>query len=114
MRIGIEAQRIFRKNKHGMDYVVLQEIKELQQIEQFMDTESVRDKYKPFISDPVKSIIRKTNPDYLKEHKPAFLILWVQLGLKHPGSYFSAWINFLLQFSEPHSDCCINVRRNEP
>lgn len=31
MKIGIEAQRIFRKNKHGMDYVVLQEIKELQQ-----------------------------------------------------------------------------------
>ena len=30
MRIGIEAQRIFRKNKHGMDYVVLEEIKELQ------------------------------------------------------------------------------------
>lgn len=30
MRIGIEAQRIFRKNKHGMDYVVLQEIRELQ------------------------------------------------------------------------------------
>ena len=34
MKIGIEAQRIFRKNKHGMDYVVLQEIKELQ----LMDT----------------------------------------------------------------------------
>jgi len=33
MKIGIEAQRIFRKNKHGMDYVVLQEIKELQQID---------------------------------------------------------------------------------
>ena len=33
MRIGIEAQRIFRKNKHGMDYVVLQEIKELQHID---------------------------------------------------------------------------------
>ena len=33
MKIGIEAQRIFRKNKHGMDYVVLQEIKELQQME---------------------------------------------------------------------------------
>ena len=30
MRIGIEAQRIFRNNKHGMDYVVLEEIKELQ------------------------------------------------------------------------------------
>ena len=30
MKIGIEAQRIFRKNKHGMDYVVLQEILQLQ------------------------------------------------------------------------------------
>ena len=33
MRIGIEAQRIFRKNKHGMDYVAVQEIKELQQFD---------------------------------------------------------------------------------
>lgn len=33
MRIGIEAQRIFRKNKHGMDYVVLQEIRELQRMD---------------------------------------------------------------------------------
>ena len=33
MKIGIEAQRIFRRNKHGMDYVVLQEIRELQQME---------------------------------------------------------------------------------
>ncbi len=32
MKIGIEAQRIFRKNKHGMDYVVLQEIRELQKL----------------------------------------------------------------------------------
>ncbi len=32
MKIGIEAQRIFRKNKHGMDYVVLQEIIELQKM----------------------------------------------------------------------------------
>ena len=34
MKIGIEAQRIFRQNKHGMDYVVSQEIKELQQMDQ--------------------------------------------------------------------------------
>ena len=33
MKIGIEAQRIFRKNKHGMDYVILQEIKELQKMD---------------------------------------------------------------------------------
>lgn len=33
MKIGIEAQRIFRSNKHGMDYVVLEEIKQLQEID---------------------------------------------------------------------------------
>ena len=32
MRIGIEAQRIFRKNKHGMDNAILQVIKELQKM----------------------------------------------------------------------------------
>jgi len=32
MRIGIEAQRIFRPKKHGMDIVVLEVIKQLQQI----------------------------------------------------------------------------------
>lgn len=30
MKIGIEAQRIFRHNKHGMDYVALEVIKQLQ------------------------------------------------------------------------------------
>lgn len=30
MRIAIEAQRIFRKDKHGMDFVILETLKELQ------------------------------------------------------------------------------------
>ncbi len=33
MRIAIEAQRIFRPNKHGMDFVALETIKVLQQID---------------------------------------------------------------------------------
>ena len=33
MRIGIEAQRIFRPNKHGMDRVVLELIKNLQELD---------------------------------------------------------------------------------
>jgi len=32
MRIGIEAQRIFRKKKHGMDIVVLEVLRELQKM----------------------------------------------------------------------------------
>ena len=30
MKIAIEAQRIFRKDKHGMDFVILETLKELQ------------------------------------------------------------------------------------
>ena len=33
MRIAIEAQRIFRPNKHGMDFVALERIRELQKID---------------------------------------------------------------------------------
>lgn len=33
MKIAIEAQRIFRKNKHGMDFVALETIKELQKMD---------------------------------------------------------------------------------
>lgn len=33
MRIGIEAQRIFRRKKHGMDIVVLEVIKQLQKLD---------------------------------------------------------------------------------
>ena len=33
MRIAIEAQRIFRPNKHGMDFVALEVIRELQKMD---------------------------------------------------------------------------------
>ena len=34
MRIGIEAQRLFREKKHGMDFVALELIKALQVVDQ--------------------------------------------------------------------------------
>lgn len=38
MKIAIEAQRIFRKEKHGMDYVALETIRELQKIDKQTNT----------------------------------------------------------------------------
>ena len=37
MKIAIEAQRIFRTNKHGMDFVALETIRELQKLIIFMN-----------------------------------------------------------------------------
>ena len=33
MKIAIEAQRIFRRNKHGMDFVALESIRCLQELD---------------------------------------------------------------------------------
>lgn len=33
MKIGIEAQRIFRPDKHGMDFVILEVLRHLQRID---------------------------------------------------------------------------------
>ena len=74
MRIGIEAQRIFRKNKHGMDYVVLQEIKELQQI----DTEN---EYHVFVKPGEDRCLESTKNVHIIELKCPSYPLWEQWAL---------------------------------
>lgn len=74
MRIGIEAQRIFRKNKHGMDYVVLQEILQLQQ----MDHEN---EYFVFVKPgPDRCIEDSTNVHIVEINMPSYP-LWEQVAL---------------------------------
>jgi len=74
MRIGIEAQRIFRKNKHGMDYVVLQEIKELQR----MDT---GDEYFVFVKPGEDHCIESSKNVHLIEVNCPSYLLWEQWAL---------------------------------
>ena len=33
MRVGIEAQRVFRRNKHGMDIAILEIIRQIQELD---------------------------------------------------------------------------------
>jgi len=74
MRIGIEAQRIFRKNKHGMDYVVLEEIKELQK----MDT---RNEYFVFVAPGEDRCLRDTRNFHIMEIGNGFHPMWEQFAL---------------------------------
>lgn len=76
MRIGIEAQRIFRKNKHGMDYVVLQEIKELQ----LLDTEN---EYYIFVKPGEDRCIDETKNFHIIEVKCPSYPLWEQVALPY-------------------------------
>ena len=74
MRIGIEAQRIFRKNKHGMDYVVLQEILQLQQIDH-------ENEYFVFVKPGPDHCVEETKNVHVVEINMPSYPLWEQVAL---------------------------------
>ena len=85
MIIGIEAQRIFRKNKHGMDYVVLQEIKELQQI----DTEN---EYYVFVKPGEDRCVESTKNVHIIELACPSYPLWEQWALPRAAKKYGVEI----------------------
>lgn len=97
MKIGIEAQRIFRKNKHGMDYVVLQEIKELQQ----MDT---RNEYYIFVKPGEDHCVKdSTNMHVIIVDCPTYP-LWEQYAL--PRAARKCGVDILHCTSNTAPICC--------
>ena len=74
MRIGIEAQRIFRNNKHGMDYVVLKEIKELQKSDN-------RNEYFVFVAPGEDHCLHDSKNVHIIEIGSNFYPLWEQFSL---------------------------------
>ena len=74
MRIGIEAQRIFRTNKHGMDYVVLEELKELQK----MDS---RNEYFVFVAPGEDHCLKDSRNVHVIEIEGSFYPFWEQVSL---------------------------------
>ena len=74
MRIGIEALRIFHKNKHGMDYVVLQEIIELQKMDH-------RNEYYIFVAPGPDRCLEDTSNVHIIEIEGNFYPTWEQISL---------------------------------
>ena len=74
MRIGIEAQRIFRKNKHGMDYVVLEEIRELQKTD-------TKNEYFVFVAPGEDHCLTDTRNVHILEIGNGFYPMWEQVAL---------------------------------
>lgn len=59
-----------------------------------LDIDKIRESYYHTSSDPLKERIRaEGDEDYLISHKKDFLILYINVGLKHPTSYAAAWID---------------------
>ena len=85
MKIGIEAQRIFRKNKHGMDYVVLQEIKELQQID-------LENEYYVFVKSGEDRCLESTKNIHVIELNCPSYPLWEQWALPRAAKKYGVEI----------------------
>lgn len=76
MRIAIEAQRIFRPNKHGMDFVALETIRELQK----MDHEN---EYFIFVSPGEDRCLESSENVHVIELRCPTYPLWEQVALPH-------------------------------
>ena len=86
MKIGIEAQRVFRDNKHGMDYVVLQEIRLLQQIDK-------SNEYFVFVKPGPDHCLEPTSNFHIVEVSCPSYPLWEQWAL--PRAARKAGVNIL-------------------
>lgn len=74
MRIAIEAQRIFRTNKHGMDFVALECIRELQKLDH-------KNEYFIFVSPGEDRCLQETENVHIIEVKCPTYPLWEQIAL---------------------------------
>ena len=74
MKIAIEAQRIFRSNKHGMDFVALESIRELQKIDK-------ENEYYIFVSPGDDRCLEETPNMHIIEVNCPTYPLWEQIAL---------------------------------
>lgn len=74
MKIAIEAQRIFRTNKHGMDFVALESIRELQKIDH-------ENEYFIFVTPGEDRCLKESENVHIIELKCPTYPLWEQVAL---------------------------------
>ena len=74
MKIAIEAQRIFRPNKHGMDFVALETLRCLQRID-------TKNEYFVFVSPGPDRCLEESANMHIVEVKTPSYPLWEQVGL---------------------------------
>jgi glycosyltransferase involved in cell wall biosynthesis len=86
MKIGIEAQRIFRKKKHGMDMVALELIRNLQQIDK-------ENEYVIFIKpDEDNTVIKETANFKIVELQGGTYPFWEQVALPKAAAKYGCQI----------------------
>ena len=87
--LSIPAQQIARVIRDSNDLTA----DERALATKIIDIDLVPEEYVPWISDPIKELIRRNDQSYIKEHLGDYLNLYIRLGLRHPVQYVKAWID---------------------
>lgn len=72
-------------------------------IENVVDLTYIHELYNPTFADNIKELVRAGNQDYLTAHKNEFLKLWINLGLRYPGDYLTAYVKQTYGYWYPDS-----------
>lgn len=72
-------------------------------IEEVVDLTYIHELYNPTFADNIKELVRAGNQDYLAAHKNEFLKLWIDLGLRYPGDYLTAYVKQTYGYWYPDS-----------
>lgn len=72
-------------------------------VENVVDLTYIKDLYNPTFADNIKELVRAGNQDYLNAHKKEFLRLWIELGLRYPGDYLTAYVKQTYGYWYPDS-----------
>lgn len=72
-------------------------------LENVVDLTYIKDLYNPTFADNIKELVRAGNQDYLVAHKGEFLKLWIELGLRYPGDYLTAYVRQTYGYWYPDS-----------
>lgn len=72
-------------------------------VENVVDLTYIKDLYNPTFADNIKELVRAGNQEYLTAHKGEFLKLWIDLGLRYPGDYLTAYVKQTYGYWYPDS-----------
>ena len=72
-------------------------------VENVVDLTYIKDLYNPTFADNIKELVRAGNQDYLVAHKSEFFRLWLELGIKYPGDYLTAYVKQTYGYWYPDS-----------
>lgn len=88
--LSIPIQQIARVIADKKDLTKKQE----EMLSKIVDIREISESYKPYISDPIKKIVRdKGNQTFITDNKLQYLKLYLEIGLSHPIEYIKAWID---------------------